>query len=398
MKNNEGLIRTVMTVLVTAAVVFVATSSYYIDNVTVGKNETKYDYSGDFTKLKKVLNLVEDDFLFEEYTMEELEEGAIRGMLDALEDPYTSYFDMSETEEFLLETEGEYEGVGMYITYGTDLEWPMVLSPLKNSPAEEAGVKPGDYIYAIEDIDITADMTLEEVSHLLKGKAGTKVKVTFVRYNEENKQEKYTVELQRRKIEISPFEVEVKDGNIGYIAFTSFDEGTDKKFKEAYKDLIKNKGVKGIIIDLRNNPGGLLNVATNIADILVPNGIITYTLDKDGNKKTEYSDSSQTEVPLVVLINENSASASEIVSAAIKAHDVGKIVGKTSYGKGLVQEFASLGDGTYVKLTIAEYFSPDGIKINGIGVVPDVEIEENEDSDADEQLEKALEVMKEQIY
>lgn len=398
MKNNEGLIRTVMTALVTAAVVFVATSSYYIDNVAVGKNETKYDYSGDFVKLKKVLGLVEKDFLFEEYTMEELEEGAIRGMLDALEDPYTSYFDVSETEEFLLETEGEYEGVGMYITYGTDLEWPMVLSPLKNSPAYEAGVKPGDYIYSIDDNDITDSMTLEEVSHFLKGKAGTKVKVTFVRYNDEKKQEKYTVELERRKIEISPFEVEVKEDNIGYISFTSFDEGTDKKFKESYNDLIKNKSVKGIVIDLRNNPGGLLSVAKNIADLLVPNGIITYTLDKNGNKKTEYSDSSHTAVPLVVIVNENSASASEIVSAAIKDHGVGKIVGTTSYGKGLVQEFAGLGDGTYVKLTIAEYFSPNGVKINGVGVVPDFEVEENAETDIDEQLEKALEVMKQQIY
>lgn len=395
MKSNEGIVRIVMTALVTAAVVFVATSSYYIDNVAMGKTEVKYEASGEFKKLYKVLNLVERDFLFDEYTMEDLEEGAIRGMLDALDDPYTSYFDVEETESFLIETEGEYEGVGMYITYGTDIEWPMVLSPLKNSPAEEAGVKTGDYIYSIDGIDITAEMPLEEVSHLLKGKAGTKVDVTFVRYDDDNKQEKYTVELERRKIEIAPFEIDVKEGNIGYICFSSFDEDTDKKFISAYKDLVENRNVKGIIIDLRNNPGGLLNVATNIADYLVPSGIITYTVDKNGNKQVEYSDANKTSVPLVVLINENSASASEILSGAIKDYEIGKIVGKTSYGKGLVQEFVSLKDGTYVKLTIAEYFSPNGNKINKIGVVPNYEIDDDANTENDEQLEKAIEVMKE---
>ena len=389
MKNNEGFIKTAMTVLATAAVVFVATSSYYINNVVNGQSREKnstlgnsknnlitYNYSGDFDKLKKVLALINRDFLFEDYDMEKLEEGAIKGMLNSLDDPYTSYFNASETQSFLTETEGEYEGVGMYITFGTDIEWPMVLAPIKGSPAAEAGVKAGDYIYSISGEEIKSDTTLEEVATRLKGTSGTKVSVAFVRYDENKKQEKYTVELERRKIELSPFEYEVKDGNIGYIKFTSFDEDADVQFSKAYNELVNDKKVQGIIIDLRDNPGGLLDKVKKIADSLVPAGIITYTVDKNGNRKVEYSDKNQTSVPLVVLINENSASASEILSAAIKDHGVGKIVGKTSYGKGLVQEFVSLGDGTYVKVTIAEYFSPNGTKINKIGVVPDIEIDD----------------------
>lgn len=393
-KQKEGFIKTALTVVATAVVVFVATSAYYIENVAVGKNTMQYEYNGEFSKLKGVLSLVERDFLFDDYSMEELEEGAIRGMLDALEDPYTSYFNTSETESFLTETEGEYDGVGLYITYGTDIKWPLVLSPIKGSPAEEAGVKAGDYIYAIEGEKLTSEMTLEEVAHRLKGATGSKVSVTFIRYNEEKEQEEYTVELERRKIEISPFEYEIKDGNIGYMKFTSFDENADVHFKDAYNELVNKKKVKGIIIDIRDNPGGLLTTALKIVDRVVPNGIITYTVDKKGNKDVKYSDSNSTDVPIVVLVNENSASASEILAAAIKDHGVGKIVGKTSYGKGLVQEFAGLGDGTYVKLTIAEYFSPNGTKINEIGVVPDYEVEDNEELPGDEQLAKALEVIK----
>ena len=187
-EKNNGFIKTAMTVVATAAIVFVATSSYYINNVAMGKDKISYEYDGNFTKLKNVLSLINKDFLFDDYTMEQLEDGAIRGMLDSLDDPYTSYFDADETESFLIETEGEYEGVGMYITFGTDIEWPMVLSPLKGSPAEEAGVKAGDYIYEIDGVEIDSEATLEEVAHLLKGESGTKVSVTFIRYDEEKKQ------------------------------------------------------------------------------------------------------------------------------------------------------------------------------------------------------------------
>ena len=403
--NNKNVIEMVLLVVATAAVVFVGTSAYYINNVGTATDNNinssvtptpiiSYGDEGNFNKLKTVLKLVDKEFLFDDYDTAELEEGAIKGMLSSLDDPYTSYFNKSETENFLTETEGEYEGVGMYITFGNSVEWPMVLSPIKGSPAEEAGVKPGDYIYEVSGEKLTSSVSLEEVAHMLKGPVGTKVPVVFVRIDENQKQEKYTVNLERRKIELTTFEYEVKDDNIGYIKFSSFDEMSGIHFKDAYDDLVNNKKVSGIIIDIRNNPGGLMPQATKIADILVPEGIITYTVDKSGNKKVEESDSNKTAVPLVVLVNENSASASEILASAIKDHGVGKIVGKTSYGKGLVQHFVSLGDGTYVKITVAEYFSPNGTKINKIGVIPDVEIEDNIETAEDEQLQKALEVIK----
>lgn len=397
--NNErstAFIKSLITIVATAAVVFVITSSYYINNVVAGKDidYKEYEHDEKFAKLEKVLELIKTDFLFDDYTMEDLENGAIRGILGALDDPYTSYFDAKETEEFLIESEGDYEGVGMYVTFGKDIEWPMVLSVIKNSPAEEVGVQAGDYIYSINDTSINKNMSLEEVASILKGESGTKVTVTFIRIDDDGKQEEYTYEIERRKIEVNSFEYEIKNENIGYMKFNSFDEYAGNKFKNAYDELVNQNKVKGIIIDIRNNPGGLLTTAMEIADRLVPTGLITYTVDKNGNKKPRFSDSLCSDVPIVILVNENSASASEILASAVKDHGVGKIVGKTSYGKGLVQSFVSLGDGTYAKITIAEYFSPKGTKINKIGVIPDYEVDDNIETEDDEQLEKALEVIK----
>ena len=414
MNNKENILKTVMTVLMTASVVFVLTSSYYINNVIAGQPNDeenkdvyfstpsgeiyflrrKFKYDGNFDKLKAVLNLINNDFLYKDYDLKELEEGAIKGMLYALGDPYTSYFTTSETEEFLTTTNGEYSGVGIYITYGKDIEWPMVLGVIKGSPAEEAGVKPGDYIYSISGDEISSQTTLEEVSNKLKGVAGTKVKTVFVRFDENKKQEKIELELERRKIELSIFEYEMKDDNIGYIKMSDFDIDIDSQFEKAYEELVNERHAKGLIIDLRDNGGGYLDKALKIADKLVPKGIITYTVDRNNVKKIEYSDENKSAVPIVVLINENSASASEILTSAIKDNGVGKVVGKTSYGKGLVQEFKNLGDGTYAKITIEEYFSPNGTKINESGVEPNFDIDDDKETETDEQLEKAIEVVK----
>ena len=321
-----------------------ATSVYSI--TTLGYNKARlsdknyYDtslfalrsYSGDFEKLKKVMAVIEDDYLME-YDVAKLEEGAIRGLLEALEDPYTSYFDLSETESFLTETEGDYEGVGMYISLDTEKDTVIVLSPIKGSPAEEAGVLPGDYITEINDVSVVG-VTLEEVATRLKGISGSEVKVKFVRYNESGDAEVIEKTLKRRKVELTSFEYEVLEGDIGYIAFSSFDENVTDKFEEAYKDLLKKQKVKGLILDLRDNPGGLLDVVIDVADDLLPTGKIVYTVNKKGEEEVAYSDSKSADVPMIVIVNENSASASEILAAAIKDYG-GKVVGETSYGKGL---------------------------------------------------------------
>ncbi len=388
---------TIIWMIIAGLVVYIV-MSYHYTKISL-KNANNIDYystSGDnFRKLSRVLKILEEDYLFD-YDIEKLEDGAINGMLSALKEPYTSYFNVEQTEEFLTETEGEYDGVGMYLTIDTTKNMPVVLLPIKNSPAAEEGIKTGDYIIEVDGEDVTS-ASLEEVASRLKGKSGTKVKVKFTRIDDNGKVEKFEKELERRKIDLYPFTYKVLDNDIGYVAFESFDEKVADQFKTVIREMIKKNKIKGLIIDLRDNPGGLLTAASEIADELLPTGVITYTVDKKGNKEYIYSDSKCINMPIVVIVNENSASASEITAAAIKDADNGKVVGTTSYGKGLVQEFKSLRDGTYVKVTICEYFSPKGNKINKIGVEPDYVVEDDPETENDEQLDKAVEVIKEMI-
>lgn len=402
MRNNNSDKRvsageTILWMVITAATVFVVTSFQYT-KMTLG-NDGGYDtnlYSGDnFKKLEKVLSIVEQEFLYE-YDMKTLEEGAIRGMLEALDDPYTSYFNKSETESFLMESEGEYEGVGIYMALDTSVGLPIVLLPIEGSPAEEAGILPGDYIMEVDGKDVTG-ASLEEISSIIKGKSGSTVKMKFVRYTNEDEYEEFEKILTRRKVEINSFDYEIFDNEIAYISFSSFDEKADKQFRDAIKEMKKTAEIKGLIIDIRNNTGGLLSTATAIIDEILPTGIITYTVDKNGKKEYIYSDSQTLDIPVVVVVNGNSASASEIMAGAIKDYEKGNVVGTTTYGKGLVQEFKSLRDGTYVKITIAEYFSPSGQKINELGVEPDYIVENDENTEEDLQLNKAIEVIKEMI-
>lgn len=360
-----------------------------------------YEYNAEtFEKLQRVRNILDKRYL-RDYDEEKFIDGAINGMLESLEDPYTSYFNKEDSEQFLIETKGEYEGVGIYVSYDTSKKLVIVLTPIEQSPAADAGILPGDYIEYVDDVDVTS-YKLDEVADLLKGEAGSTVKIGIIRYDENGEMKRLEKTLTRRKINIDPVVEEVYEGNIGYIKLTSFDETTYSEFVNAYNDLIKGKKVKGLILDLRNNPGGLLDVATAITDILVPKGKIVYTLDKAGLEEAIYSGSGKIKVPLVVIINEGSASASEVLAGAVKDYGVGKIVGVKSYGKGVVQSLISLRDGTYLKVTTNEYFSPNGNKIDGEGVTPDIEVNlpENIESyynleyEDDTQLQKAIEEIK----
>ena len=395
--KSKSWLRVLVAIIITACLVFVFTSSYYLKQFS---ESDVLDYgSNSYSKLDKVKKILDEYFLFE-YDEDKLLDGAIKGMLDTLEDPYTEYYTAEEWENFMTETEGEYDGVGLYITYDSTKSTVIVLTPIDNSPAAEAGIMPGDYIVSINGENVVGK-TLDEVSKYLKGKAGTTVTVQFERIKDD-KSESFEKTLTRKNIIIEPVVEEVYEGNIGYIKLTSFDETTYTSFKKIYDDLIKKKGVKGLIIDLRNNPGGLLNVSTDIADLLVPEGKIVYTVDKAGNEEATHSDKNKIEIPLVVLINEGSASAAEILTAAVRDYEVGKIVGTKSYGKGIVQGLKSLRDGTYMKVTISEYFSPKGIKINEIGITPDVLVELPEDIETtynlkledDIQLKSAIEELK----
>lgn len=402
-ENNKKIISTgeaVLWMIITAATVFVATSIQYT-KMTLG-NDSGFSSnlvgaSGErnFEKLNKVLAVIDNEFLYD-YDMKKLEEGAIRGMLEALEDPYTSYFDMAQTDTFLKETEGEYEGVGLYLAEDFQKNMIVVLTPIGGSPAEEAGILPGDYVEKISGENMEG-ATLEEVATKIRGVAGSSVKLTLRRYKTEDEYEVLEKELVRRNIDVNPFSYRMIDDNIAYVSFTAFDERADKQFKNAIEDLKAGNDLKGIIIDVRDNSGGIVGITKNIIDDILPTGIITYAVDKNGNKEYMYSDSQTFDLPVVLLVDEYSASASEIMAGAIKAYDKGAVVGKTTYGKGLIQEFKSLKDGTYIKVTIAEYFSPEGEKINKIGVEPDYIVENNEETEVDEQYEKAVEVMKNMI-
>ncbi len=397
-KNGRSFGSVVIAIVITSCLTFAVTSMYYWKKMA-DDSVGAYDGSS-YAKLDRVKKIIKDNFLFE-YDEEKFIDGAINGIIDTLDDPYTEYYNEEEWENFMTSTEGKYEGVGIYITYDKTNSTVIVLTPIEGSPAAEAGIMPGDYIVSVDGKNVVGK-TLNEVTDLLKGKIGTKVSVEFERINDDGKTERFTKELSRENIVIEPVIEKVLEDNIGYIKLTSFDEITYSAFKEAYEDLIDNKKVKGLILDVRNNPGGLLDVSTNIADMLVPEGKIVYTVDKNGKEETIYSDKKQIEIPLVVLINEGSASASEVLTAAVKDYGVGTIIGTKSYGKGIVQGIRSLRDGTYMKITISEYFSPNGNQIHKLGVAPDIEVELPDDIKStyklelkdDTQLQRAIEEIK----
>jgi len=398
-KGESTLVVVIITMITTMLFCYVIAKT--VSFVKILNNDSEIEYAvNDFSKLEKVKNIIDSAYL-REYDEEKLLDATISGMLEGLDDPYAAYYNKTAFQAFYTETEGEYEGIGIYVSYDDEKHMPIIITPIVDSPAAKAGILPGDYIEYVGDLQATT-ATYDELVEAIKGKVGTKVKIGLLRYKEDKSFEEIELEVERKKIDINPITEEVYEGNIGYIKMTSFDEVSYDEFKKKYEDLIKNKKVEGLIIDLRNNPGGILQVCTKITDLIVPQGKIVYTVDKAGREEAIYSDKKQIEVPLVVLVNEGSASASEVFTGAVKDYGVGKIVGTKTYGKGVVQTLKSLGDGTYIKLTTSEYFSPKGNKIDEVGIEPDVIVELPEDVDnyynlsyeEDLQLQKAIEEVK----
>ena len=317
----------------------------------------------------------------------ELEEGLYKGLISGLEDPYSVYYDEEETKKLVEATEGEYDGIGAVLTQNMDTGIVTLVQIYEGSPAMEAGLKDDDILYKVGDMEVTGMDLTEVVSHI-KGEKGTEVSLTVLR-GENN--EEVTVTAVRNTIQAQTIEYEMKDDKIGYIAVSEFDLVTYAQYKDALTNL-EGQGMKGLIVDLRNNPGGNLSTVCEMLDLMLPEGLIVYTEDKEGNREEMESDEErQFHLPMVVLMNGNSASASEIYAGAIQDYGIGKIVGTQSYGKGVVQQIFDLKDGTCVKLTIAEYFTPKGRNINGTGITPDVEVEyekNEEDPEADNQLDK----------
>ncbi len=349
-------------------------------------------------KLAAIEDVIEEYYYRDEdIDIEAMNEGMYAGMVNSLGDPYSVYYTEEEWNDLMQETEGIYYGIGAYLMIDPNTGLGKISGVIENTPAQEAGLRADDLIYLV-DGESTMGMELSEIVAMVKGEEGTTVHLTIYR---EGVSDYLEIDVERRKIEAPTVNYEMLEDHIGYIQITEFDEVTTDQFTEALA-VIKGSGAKGLILDLRGNPGGSLNAVVDIARAILPEGLIVYTEDKYG-QRDEYSCDGKNELdlPLVVLVNGNSASASEILAGAIKDYRKGVLVGTTTFGKGIVQRVLPLTDGTALKLTISTYYTPNGNNIHGVGIEPDVICEFDGDAyyedGEDNQLERALEEVKKAV-
>lgn len=346
-------------------------------------------------KVEALKKLIDEKYMGE-VDEDALKEGLYKGYVQGLDDPYSVYYDEEETKELYETTEGEYSGIGAVLSQDLKNGVITLVQIYEDSPADKAGLKDEDILTKVGTLDVTG-MDLSEVVTYIKGEKGTEVELTVLRGEDADE---VTVTAVRDTVEAQTVEYEMLEDQIGYLAVSEFDSVTYGQYEEALEAL-SDQGMEGLVVDLRNNPGGNLNTVCDMLDLVLPEGTIVYMEDKEGKRQTYSSDDAhQLDVPMAVLVNGNSASASEIYAGAIQDHEAGTIVGTQTYGKGVVQQIFDLGDGTSVKLTIAEYFTPKGRSINGEGVTPDLEVEyepDEKDSEADNQLEAAAEAVKQAV-
>ena len=345
-------------------------------------------------KLEALEDVIEEYYYRDEdIDTDAMIEGMYAGLVDSLGDPYSVYYTAEDWQEMMADTEGIYYGIGAYVSLDTTTGFAKISGVIANTPAEEAGLRENDVIYLVEG-ETTQGLELTEVVSKIKGEEGTTVHLTIYR---EGEPEYLELDVTRRKIESPTVNYEMYDNGIGYIQITEFDEVTTDQFAEALA-VIKGSHAKGLILDLRSNPGGSLPVVVDIARSILPKGLIVYTEDKYGARDEYTCDGkNELEIPLVVLINGNSASASEILAGAIKDYDKGTLIGTTTFGKGIVQRVLPLTDGTALKLTISSYYTPSGSNIHGIGIDPDIECEFDSDAYYDEGIDNQLERAKQDI-
>ena len=347
-------------------------------------------------KMQTIENLIDETYYGGGVTTKQLQDGVYKGMVEALDDPYSEYYTKEELQDVMNSNQGVSYGIGAYISLDQTRQLPVISGLVEDGPALNAGIKEGDIIYKVED-EHTQGMSLSQVVSLVKGREGTTVHLTMYREGEPDYLE---IDVERGNlIETTTVNYGMVDDtdHIGYLRIREFDTVTVDQYTEAMAEL-KAKGMKGLVLDLRSNPGGDLNVVVEIARKILPAGLIVYTEDKEGNRK-EYTCDGENEfqLPLVVMTNEYSASASEILAGAIQDYNKGTLVGTTTYGKGIVQSIRHLSDGTALKLTTSAYFTPSGRNIHGVGIAPDIEVEMdyekyNEDG-TDSQFERALEIL-----
>lgn len=351
------------------------------------------------TKMKKIEALIDAYYYQEDTDKVQLVEDAYKGMMASLGDPYSTYYSEDELNELMEQTEGIYFGIGAYVSMDQQTGYAMISGVIDGTPAQEADLWEGDIIYEVDGTSAYG-MELSEVVALIKGEEGTTVHLTLIRDGVGDYVEKDVV---RRQIESPTVNYEMHEGKLGYVQITEFDDVTADQFAEALA-VLREQGMKGMILDLRSNPGGNLNTVVDIAGMLLPEGLIVYTEDRNGNRREYNCDGSKEfDLPMVVLINGYSASASEILAGAIQDYGIGTLLGTTTYGKGIVQQIVSLKDGSAIKLTVSSYYTPKGRNIHGIGIEPDevctfdAEAYYNNEVRYDNQLERAKELLEEKV-
>ncbi|MCT4595735.1 MAG: S41 family peptidase [Anaeromicrobium sp.] len=403
MYKKRSIFSYVAVVLITAILTFGITNFITLkvgEKVVISRQNYEYyeDLDKTYGKMISLKNYIDSEY----YTSTDdknFEDSIIKGLFSALDDPYSVYMGKKEFDDFMTHTSGTYGGIGVIMTPGKD-GFITVVAPIEDTPGEKAGLKSNDKILKVNGKEVTADK-LDEAVTIIKGEAGTKVNLTVLRPETEKT---FGVDITRQNIRLKTVKSKIMDNNIGYMRISMFDEQTAKDFK-THLSRLEKENINGLIIDLRNNPGGLLSQCTEIADLLLGKGTIVYTQDRTGKKTYEKSDESKVDFPYVLLVNKGSASASEILAGAVKDTNSGVLIGTTTFGKGLVQQVKPLKDGTGFKLTTAQYFTPNGTYIHGKGIDPNIVVELPVElkekislSDKEDvQLQKALEVVNEKI-
>ena len=410
-EKKNRIYRTIMIVVLTTFVTFMLTSFWmysYLkeDNQTLTlsgntgllKELTSSSNTSIDKYISKIKKTIDDYYLWNnDINEEDLKDSAIKGYVAGLGDEYTEYIPASKMKDYTENITGSFVGVGIYMVADEESDRVLVYYPIPGSPAEKAGIKSGDLIISVDDVEYTAK-DFDRIASFIKGKAGTKVKLII-----EREGQRIPYELIREKITTNPITAKMIEGNIGYLKVPSFDEDTAKSFKEKVQEL-QNQGAQKLIIDLRNNGGGIVDEAVEIADMLLEKGkTIISTVNNKEKKTVTYSKNDPTiTMPVIVLVNENSASASEILACSLQDNERAKLVGTKTYGKGIIQTLLSLTDGSGLKITTEQYYTPKETSIHKEGIKPDEEVklpdtvksiyslEENEDT----QLKKAIEMLK----
>lgn len=358
------------------------------------KRSNKLDYKKIEEKTSVLQNIIDRYFLFDE-DMTKVEDGIYAGMMNGLGDPYTVYYTKEEYKALNEDTEGKYSGIGAVVSQNPNTKIITIVKIFDNSPANDAGLQVGDIIHKIDGEEVAGtDMDIL-VKTKIRGEEGTSFKMTVLRGDDRKEVE---LDLTRRSIEVETVSGKMLDNNIGYIAVSQFDAVTSEQFKSNIESL-QSQGMTKLIVDLRGNPGGLLDQVVDMLDYILPEGLVLYTEDKYGEREEYYSDGShELKIPMVVLVNENSASASEVFTATFRDFEWGTVVGKTTFGKGIVQNVLPLGDGTAVKITTQHYYPPSGYDLHKVGIKPDLEVDLNEGAkigtDSDNQLSAAIDILK----